>query len=608
MATLKWILLGFLGVVLALVLYLTLIFDLNSFKPEISAQVAKLTGRELTIDGPIGLSVFPTLGVELEKVALSNLPDEALPPLVAFEQASVGVALMPLLKRQLEVKSLVIRDAVLNLVTLEDGRTSLTGLGGEGEQTPAAEQTPTQRKESDWRLGQLEVLNITVNNDNRQTESYQSLALESLTLQSIEPGRAAPLALKLALQDPQLSVATEAEALLTLSRDFSRVQIDGWDQQIELSGAAIGEQPLTLALALDADLDIAQQAFQLPRFQVVLDQFQFEGNGQLDLAGVRPKLTLKGEGNHLDLTPWMPETTDEPEQAPSTPETPPSDGPAQEPDLSALGLFDLDLAVGLTQISAPPYQILNPRIEVQLTEGVLSLNRLAGGMFEGQFNMTAKLDSNPQPARYQFEQRIEQLAIQSLLKTVADTEVMAGTGLFTLKGQGQGLTADSALPALQAQGQLALEDGAVYGVNVAKMVRDGQARLKGDMTSSSEAQKTDFSSFSTQLAIAKGSLTTSQIKLASPLLRLDGNGQVNLLSQALDYDLVVSIVGSLEGQGGKGIDQLKDVPIPLKIAGTPDALSYQLDLDAMMKQQLDQEKDKLEKKLKDKLLEKLGEF
>ena len=72
---LKWIL-ALLGVVVVLLVVVTfvlpMVVDPNDYKEEISAAVSKKTGRELTIEGDIKWSVFPSIGLELNDVTLGN--------------------------------------------------------------------------------------------------------------------------------------------------------------------------------------------------------------------------------------------------------------------------------------------------------------------------------------------------------------------------------------------------------------------------------------------------------------------------------------------------------------------------------------------------------
>ena len=101
--------------------------------------------------------------------------------------------------------------------------------------------------------------------------------------------------------------------------------------------------------------------------------------------------------------------------------------------------------------------------------------------------------------------------------------------------------------------------------------------------------------------------------MRSPLLRATGAGTVDLVNEQLDYLLSAKIVGSLQGQGGKELEQLKGVTIPVKITGPFSKPSYKPDLSAVVsdqvkekaKAQVEEKKKEVEEKLQDKLKGKL---
>jgi len=72
--------------------------------------------------------------------------------------------------------------------------------------------------------------------------------------------------------------------------------------------------------------------------------------------------------------------------------------------------------------------------------------------------------------------------------------------------------------------------------------------------------------------------------------------------------LTTKIVGSLKGQGGKGLDDLKGVAIPVRISGTFSKPTYTPDLAAALGDVArDKAKAKIEKKTQKLLKDKLGD-
>ena len=89
--------------------------------------------------------------------------------------------------------------------------------------------------------------------------------------------------------------------------------------------------------------------------------------------------------------------------------------------------------------------------------------------------------------------------------------------------------------------------------------------------------------------MAKGVVTNPDLNMASPLIRLQGKGNVNLLSEAIDYALKTSVVGSLEGQGSAEKDELYGLEIPFAISGTISEPKFALDTAALFDAKLKKE-------------------
>lgn len=107
---------------IAAVVALPLLLNPNDFKPEITSKVEQLTGRSLALDGPIGLTYYPWLGLELNQVKLGNAPGFGDQPFVEVAKARVRVSLMQLLKKQLSVDTLVLQGLKLRLTKNKAGK------------------------------------------------------------------------------------------------------------------------------------------------------------------------------------------------------------------------------------------------------------------------------------------------------------------------------------------------------------------------------------------------------------------------------------------------------------------------------------------------------
>lgn len=106
----------------AIVFFVALPTDL--IRDRIVAEVKNRTGRDLVLKGPISFTFYPSIGVSLSDVALSGPPGTNGEPLVAMDALDVGVELMPLLRREVRVNRLLLKEPKFNLVVDAQGRKS----------------------------------------------------------------------------------------------------------------------------------------------------------------------------------------------------------------------------------------------------------------------------------------------------------------------------------------------------------------------------------------------------------------------------------------------------------------------------------------------------
>jgi AsmA protein len=129
---LKWIA-GIVGVLVLLAVAVVAIvaatFDPNQYKPQIVNLVKERTGRTLTMEGKIGLTFFPKIGAEVEKVALSE--PKSAQTFAKVDEARVALALLPLLSKRVIVDRITLSGLAVDLVRHKDGRTNFDDLAGQ---------------------------------------------------------------------------------------------------------------------------------------------------------------------------------------------------------------------------------------------------------------------------------------------------------------------------------------------------------------------------------------------------------------------------------------------------------------------------------------------
>ena len=249
----------------------------------------------------------------------------------------------------------------------------------------------------------------------------------------------------------------------------------------------------------------------------------------------------------------------------------------------------------------------NWQMKMAVNKGVLTLSSLTADLYEGKLALSAKLDGRKAVPTYVFDKKLTGVQIRPLLTDAAEVDLLSGTASFEVKGSGASLIVDNLKNNLNAVGKFEVADGSLYGVNIPQMIRSAQQKLKGDLSADKKEElKTDFTSLTGSFTMKDAVVTNPDLAMASPLIRLNGKGTANIATEALDYTLTTSVVGSLSGQGEAADESLKGIDIPLTIKGTFQEPKFGIDTKALLEGQFKDEADKAKEKLKEGLFKKLG--
>ena len=240
--------------------------------------------------------------------------------------------------------------------------------------------------------------------------------------------------------------------------------------------------------------------------------------------------------------------------------------------------------------------------EISVKDGIAKLDSFKSKLYQGTISASATLDGRKTPASYVVKKRIAGVKIQPMLVDVLDNDILEGTGNINVDMKGKGLTTDAINRNLVGTVSIKFADGAVNGINVAQLIRENYAKFKGEkVEASTEAEKTDFSEMTASISVDKGTVKTSDLSAQSPLLRLNGKGEANYIDQTVDFTLSTSVVDSLKGQGGKSIQELRGVTIPVNISGEWANPKFKLVFDDILKQKAQKEIDRGVERLTDKI-------
>ncbi len=137
-----------LGIALVILLVLLLLgavlapflIDLNQHKEKILAQIRPYVPREVDFEH-VELTVLSGLGAELRGLRVADNPAFSTGDFLRLEGMQVRVMLLPLLKREIKVKRIVLKRPEIRLARNKEGLFSFSDLIAEGEEGPAGEES-----------------------------------------------------------------------------------------------------------------------------------------------------------------------------------------------------------------------------------------------------------------------------------------------------------------------------------------------------------------------------------------------------------------------------------------------------------------------------------
>lgn len=617
---------GILGVFIVAVIIALMVINPNQFKPQIEQYVSQQAGRELQINGPISWQLFPNVGIELRNVVLMNPEGYPNEPTASIGEVGLSAQLWPLLSGKFRVGIVSVKDAALNIIQKTGGATNLDGLIRTSDTNTHSSAPVVSEQENRVSVKSSETLSlslkgvnlsqIAVSIYNQVTHSSQLFTLDSLILGEFAPGINTPISLAGHIKVNGASIQFKGSSQINVDSTLNHLQLTDTDFQVNGQGKLIPQGKTHIQLqSQKIALFLNRHDLSAP-FKFNVNKIKSHGSVSVNWYG-KPQLNVQLAVAQLDLNPYLPKQSKSVKPADKTrlsKSAPSQKAPLsdQEPDLKMLQTFDANVKLSVRQVIYQKSTIGPVNLVASLKDGVVKMNPLNIDMYKGRVKATAVLNSNKAHPFYQGNVIVQDVQIRPLLKDFAQFDRLVGVSHANIDFSGQGLSESRLIQLSRADGTLRLNNGAYYGVDLPELIRNGLNRVKGK-SSSEKIRKTDFTSLDVTVSKRSLTVTNKKLRMISPLLQLNGQGQYLMANHQVNYHLGVTLANSFIDKNSKHMKSLKGVSIPLAVSGyAPDNLKYQVKLDQVLKAQakkivkkkLEKERHKLEEKLRDALKDK----
>lgn len=379
------------------------------------------------------------------------------------------------------------------------------------------------------------------------------------------------------LERQGMTVKAKLASPVTGSVEAQRVEFPKLNASINIKDPKLPKGPIEATITGTAAMDFMKQVASFV-FKTRVDESNIDG--RVGLAKFTPPAyTFDINVDKLDADRYFPKGDG---KAPASKPAPGSGGKAGEQplDFSALKGLNANGSLKIGQLKAANVTASNVRIDVKAANGKLDVSPLSANLYRGSLNGSASIEAAQTPV-ISVRQALSGVDIGPLLRDAAEFDTLEGRGNVTLNVTGRGGTVSALKKALNGTAAVKLADGAIKGIDIAGTLRDVKSKLgtlRGQHTqSASGSQKTDFSELSGTFNIKNGVARNNDLQGKSPLLRLTGEGEVDIGQELINYLIKASVVATSKGQGGRDVSDLTGITVPVRLTGSFARPSYSID-------------------------------
>ena len=409
---------------------------------------------------------------------------------------------------------------------------------------------------------------------------------------------AAMMTLNIEMQKEGSTIKAKVTSPLTGSVDAEKIELAKLTATVNVNDPKLPKNPIDATITGSALVDLAKENANFV-FATKFDDSNISGKAGLTKF-TPPFYTFDVNIDQLDADRYLPKTDPKQKQ------------PEQPLDLAALKGLNANGSIKIGTLKVANVKAANVRVEVKAANGRVDVSPIAANLYQGSLAGALSVQSAGTPV-IGIKQNLTGINVGPLLKDAANFDSLEGKGNLSLDVSGQGQTITAIKKALNGNAAIKLTDGAIKGVNIAGSIRNAKAKLgslKGETTqAASQTEKTDFSELTASFNFKNGVAHNSDLAGKSPLLRLGGDGDIDIGNENLNYLLKATVVATAAGQGGKELADLKGLTVPVKLTGPFTSPQYKIDFSGMAASAaqavVEGKKEEIKAKVQDQVQDKL---
>jgi AsmA protein len=607
----KWLkLLGMVITVTILILIIAVISIVtfvspNRLKPILTAKVMQHTGRQLTIDGNLSWSFFPSLGVKTGHMELGNPTGFQQPLFAEIQEAHIDVKFLPLLRNRIESNSVTLHGLKLYLIKNAKGQANWTFSSKDAKTESNAATTSLVTSLPTSALS-LAIAGVEVSDGQvmwLDEQTKQSAIINHFDLHAKNIGFLQPFPVVMRFE----FVNAAASGQVKLNSDISvnmGTQLYSLRSLELVADVQQAEKKFNLKTTGDVIADLQQQTLQCHNFRVAIEDLVLTGKIGVTHLMTSPLTTGQLHIEPFDLRAWLKNIGQDVTNI-QTFKTVSGDIDISTVNdaINILGKLSVD------EIEANHVKLSQVNIPLHFQNNVLNLSPITANFYQGTLQTNTTVDLQMEQPKIAVDGKLVNIQAGPLLDDLGSAKKklkFSGTANVDMQITTAGLEAASIVKNLNGVSHLSVVNGTLEGIDIRYYIELAKAFLARRPSTATNTNKTEFINLTASTLIKNGVVQNDDLQITSSLFTTKGKGVINLINQSIDYH-TYTFINKTSAMEDTGWADISKVSIPILVYGNLNDPTIRLDSGELTKSVADTVIQKTKEDLKEKIQKKIGD-
>jgi AsmA protein len=274
--------------------------------------------------------------------------------------------------------------------------------------------------------------------------------------------------------------------------------------------------------------------------------------------------------------------------------------------VALLSLINTDGDIRIKQFQIKNTHWTDFHVQAHSKEGLIQLAPFTLHGYESNISSNVKLKINNNNALLSGNLDIQNIEAGKLFNDFSGKDKLKGKVSLNTNFNTSGVQLSQLKKHLNGTLKFNLLNGTIKGFNLDHQQQVLEAKIKGQAAPATPAiNETKIANLNASAIIDQGVLTNKDLRAATPLARVAGQGTVNLNNEQINYLAAVKFTSSTNITTSTSFENMNSIPLDVHISGTFDDLHFKVDFEKILRQALAKELKKQEQKVKAELQEKL---